>query len=260
VSHDPSGRTAPNAAVDPTVEQARAYFEEFAAEYEAAALESGWRLNGRLAETVTNIGTVRAAVDLACGTGETLAGLAAVLPDAALTGVDLAQAMVDLAVARVPRATVIRGDLRRFAEDAAEGQFDLVTAVGGFEFLPDLPGLLQSVRRLVAPGGHLVFTFEPVLAGWSPQEQRSETNLGSNGRELTTFRWEPGEITAGFEGWDLLRSELLTAYQRDELPTVYAWLHYRHPDAALAHRGWCPPDSVAQDGVEVEAAPAAGAA
>ena len=28
---------------------------------------------------------------------------------------------------------------------------------------------------------------------------------------------------------DLVRSQLLTAYLRDGLPTVYAWVHYRRP-------------------------------
>lgn len=53
---------------------------------------------------------------------------------------------------------------------------------------------------MVAPGGRLVFTYEPVLDGWSPQSRRVETNLGSNGLELTTFRWEPGDVTSGFGG------------------------------------------------------------
>ena len=211
------------------VERARAYFEQFAAEYDTAARESGWRLNGRLAEALAGVGPVRRAVDLACGTGETLEQLTRVLPGADLVGVDLAASMVARSAARVPSATVVRADIREFVVDTPDGWFDVVTVIGGFEFTPDLPGLLDDVRRVVAPGGHLVFTYEPVLDGWPPQAQRVETNLGSNRLELTTFRWDPDEVAAGFPGWETQRSALLAAYQRDGVPTVYGWLHFRRP-------------------------------
>jgi SAM-dependent methyltransferase len=222
---DPGG--APDARG--AVERARAYFEQFAAEYDTAAREAGWRLNGRLAGALAGVGPVRRAVDLACGTGETLAELERVLPGCELVGVDLAAAMAERAAARVPSATVVRSDVAEFVAGSPGGSFDVVTAVGGFEFTPDLPGLLDGVRRIVAPGGHLVLTYEPVLAGWLPQERRVETNLGANGLELTTFRWEPGEVAAGFTGWRTVRSELLAAYLRDDLPTVYGWLHLQRP-------------------------------
>jgi predicted TPR repeat methyltransferase len=222
-------RGADGVGAQAAVDRARAYFERFAAEYDGAARESGWRLNGRLAEALAGVGPVRRAVDLACGTGETLDEVARALPGVELVGVDLAAAMVERSARRVPRATVVRADLRDFLTEASDGWFDVVTVVGGFEFTPDLPGLLDQVRRVVAPGGHLVFTYEPVLDGWPPQSRQVETNLGSNGLELTTFRWEPGEVGSGFAGWDAVRSTLLAAYQRDDVPTVYGWLQYRRP-------------------------------
>jgi predicted TPR repeat methyltransferase len=216
-----------DADADAAVARARRYFEQFAVEYDEAARASGWSLNGRLAGALAGTDPGGRAVDLACGTGTTLAELRRALPAASLVGVDLADAMVERAATAAPGATVVRADVRSFVDGSAPGSFDVVTAIGGFEFTPGLPRLLDGIRRLVAPGGHLVFTYEPVLAGWPPQEQRVETNLGSNGLELTTYRWEPGEVTAGFDGWEAVRSELLVAYLRDELPTVYGWLHYR---------------------------------
>jgi malonyl-CoA O-methyltransferase len=213
---------------DPVVERARIYFEEFAAGYDAAALESGWMPNELVAEALDEVGPVLDAVDLACGTGGTLAVLRRAYPDAHLVGVDLSPSMIDLARSLVPGVHWVNDGLARFAFTAEE-RFDLVTAIGGFEFTADLPALLVAVRALVRPGGHLIFTYEPEVVGWEPQSARQETNLGSNGLELTTLRFEPGEAAAGFEGWHLLRSRLVAAYLRDGLPTVYAWLHYRRP-------------------------------
>jgi SAM-dependent methyltransferase len=227
---------------DPAIARARAYFEDFAHDYDEAARESGWMLNGRLAEALALAGVGSApgpqgrtsdppvvrALDLACGTGTTLTELERALPHASLVGVDIADAMVAIASDRVPGARCVRADLREFVETTDE-RFDVVTAIGGFEFTPDLPGLLASLRRIVRPGGHLVFTYEPVLDGWTPQSAPVETNLGSNGLELTTFRWEPGDVADALGGWIILSSQLLAAYRRDDVPTVYGWLHVRRP-------------------------------
>ncbi len=118
-------------------------------------------------------------MDLACGTGATSAELRRALPGAELVGVELAATMVDRTKELVPDATAIRADLRAFVD--GPGGFDVVTVIGGFEFVPGLPGLLDGVRRMGAQGGHLIFTYEPVIEGRAPQEQRVETNLGSNG-------------------------------------------------------------------------------
>jgi SAM-dependent methyltransferase len=214
---------------DPVVERARAYFEEFAADYDDAALESGWMPNELVAEALDDVGPVRDAADLACGTGGTLAVLRRAFPDADLVGVDLSASMIELARSLVPGVRWVHDGLARFASTAEE-RFDLVTAIGGFEFTADVPGILVAVRALVRPGGHLIFTYEPEVVGWEPQSAREETNLGSNGLELTTLRFEPGEVAAGFEGWQLLRNRLVASYLRDGLPTVYGWLHYRRPD------------------------------
>ena len=208
--------------------RARGYFEQFAAEYDEAARSSGWRLNGRLVGALAGVGTGAAGGRPRLWHGHHVGRAApGVARRPSWSGWTWRTPWSSGPLPRCPGATVVRADVRDFVGGTAAGTFDVVTAIGGFEFTPGLPGLLDGVRRMVAPGGHLVFTYEPVLAGWPPQEQRVETNLGSNGLELTTYRWEPGEVATGFDGWEPLRSELLVAYLRDELPTVYGWLHYR---------------------------------
>jgi len=225
---------------DPATIRARGYFEEFAAGYDEAAHDSGWLLNGRLVEALSGVGPVGTALDLACGTGTTLGELERALPGAALVGVDIAEGMVIRAAARVPAARCVLADLRAFVDETDE-RFDVVTAIGGFEFTPDLPGVLRGVRRLVRPSGHLVFTYEPILDGWDPQSKRVETNLGSNGLELTTFRWHPGEVAVALDGWSTVSSRLLAAYRRDGLPTIYGWLHARRPEEVASGTGGVAP-------------------
>ena len=211
---------------DPATARARAYFEEFADRYDQEAEDAGWSPNRYLADSLSDVGPVADILDLACGTGDTLAELARAVPGAALTGVDIAPAMVERSAARVPSARCVRADLSAFVETCDE-RFDVVTAIGGLEFTPDLPRVLSGLGHLVRPGGHMVLTYEPVLVGWDPQSTRVETNLGSNGLELTTFRWEPGEVAAALSGWTTVESRLMAAYRRDDVPTFYGWVHVR---------------------------------
>ena len=212
----------------PVHARARAYFEDFAAAYDDAAAEAGWVANDLLVGELPPVPAVRDAVDLACGTGHTLAVLRSAYRDAVLTGVDIAGAMLDRARRRVPDAHLVRADLGTFLACPPD-PVDLVTAVGGLEFVVGLPEVLAGVRRLVRPGGHVVLTYEPLIEGWTPQASRRETNLASNGMDLTTVRWEPHEIAAGFSGWQVVSSRLVAAYVREGVPTVYGWLHYRRP-------------------------------
>ena len=206
--------------------RARAYFEEFAHRYDEEARDAGWSPNRHLAASLAGVGPVAGVLDLACGTGATLAELERAFPGAVLTGVDVAPAMVERSAARVPAARCVRTDLCAFVEGCDE-RFDVVTAIGGLEFTPDLPRVLSGLGHLVRPGGHVVLTYEPVLEGWAPQSARVETNLGSNGLELTTFRWEPGEVAAALGGWTTVESRLLAAYRRDDVPAFYGWVHVR---------------------------------
>lgn len=214
--------------IDPVLDRARAYFDEFAGEYDKAATEATWLPNDLLAEDLPAIGPVGHAADLACGTGRTLEVLRHAYPGADLVGVDFSTTMLEIARNRVGDVWYVHADVASFVA-ACDQEFDLVTVIGGFEFVADLPTVLQGVRAVVRPGGHLLVTYEPVIACWQPQSARVETNLGSNGLDLTTFRWEPGEIELGFDGWLRLHSRLVVAYQRDGLPTIYGWLHYQRP-------------------------------
>ena len=220
--------------------RARAYFDAFAAEYDEAAAEAGWAPNDLLADALTGLAPVHAALDVACGTGATLEVVHGAFPAAALTGVDVSEAMLERARERVPAATLVRADAATYARleasraasravTRADAGFDLVTAVGGLEFTTDLPAVLADLRRLVRPGGHLVVTYEPVIAGWDPQQAKVETNLGSNGLELTTVRWDPDDVLPGFADWIEVRSTDVAAYRRDGVPAVYHWLHVRRP-------------------------------
>ncbi len=83
-----------------------------------------------------------------------------------VVGVDLSREMLARATERARK----RGVEERFeprlgsATDLStfgEGAFDAVLCMELFDHLPDLGAALREMRRVLAPGGHLVFTYVP---------------------------------------------------------------------------------------------------
>lgn len=71
-----------------------------------------------------------------------------------VTGVDLAQSMLDIAGARcagLPSVSFERGDAK--ALPFADGTFDAAVVAQVYEYVDDIPAALRELRRVLAPGG-----------------------------------------------------------------------------------------------------------
>ena len=109
-------------------------------------------------ETVASYGSPRV-LDVGCGSGR----IAELVLDAGAghyVGIDFAQEMLTLARARLQRfgdrAQLIEGD---FAETALDGQFEVILALGLFDYLPDPERFGRRMFDLCAPGGCVVGSF-----------------------------------------------------------------------------------------------------
>ncbi len=213
------------------LDEVEAFYEECADTYDRMAAEACWTANDALVTELDGLHGVGSALDLACGTGQTLDHLRRAFPGAALVGVDISGRMIRAARGRVADARLVRSDIGSFVR-SIDDRFDLVTSIGGFEFVPDLPAVLRDLRSLVRPLGHLVFTYEPLIERWQPQSAREERNLGSSGLTLTTLRWEPNEVDDVFWDWRQVSHRLVSSYVRQDLPTIYSLVHYAHADPA----------------------------
>jgi len=105
-----------------------------------------WLTSGHLLET-------------AAGTGIVTAALAEALPEAVrITATDLNQPMLDRAALRLPagRVTLRQADAQRLPfEDAS---FDAVVCQFGIMFMPDKSAAYAEMRRVVRPGGRILFS------------------------------------------------------------------------------------------------------
>ena len=97
----------------------------------------------------TRIGNGTALLDVGCGSGGACG--VADAAGAAVTGIDAARALVEIARERVPTGRFDVGDIQflPYGDDA----FDVVTGFNSFQFAADPVAALVEARRVVKPGG-----------------------------------------------------------------------------------------------------------
>ena len=92
------------------------------------------------------------ALDLACGTGDIAFALAAHGAD--VVGLDITHRMLQLARTKGITARFVTGDM--LALPFRDEAFDVVTTGYGLRNVPDLPGAIAEMRRVLRPGGVLL--------------------------------------------------------------------------------------------------------
>lgn len=97
-------------------------------------------------------------LEVACGTGISTRHLSKALPDAQITATDLNQAMIDFAIQHHgvgPGVCYEQADALALSYE--DNQFDAVVCQFGIMFFPDKLKGLEEMRRVLKPGGLLVF-------------------------------------------------------------------------------------------------------
>ncbi|MBV1869193.1 MAG: methyltransferase domain-containing protein [Marinosulfonomonas sp.] len=93
-------------------------------------------------------------LDACCGHGIVAEGLVAA--GARVTALDFSDAMLDLARARAPQATLVHGDATALPFET--GQFSAVTNGFGMPHIPEPPKALAEARRVLRKGGRLSYS------------------------------------------------------------------------------------------------------
>ena len=135
-------------------------FGEIAAEYDRVTpplsfgRDRAWKRD--LVDSLPPLNRPRC-LDVACGTGDLCELLAAKYPDAKIVGLDLTEAMLNVARIRVPdsRVKFQSGDMCEM--DFPDGSFDIVTGGYALRNAPNLRQALAEIHRATKPGGIAAF-------------------------------------------------------------------------------------------------------
>jgi trans-aconitate 2-methyltransferase len=105
--------------------------------------------------------SIRAAVDLGCGPGNSTETLLGFAPNAKIVGVDNSADMIDAARKRLPQ---LRFELSDISGWDAPGPFDLMLANASLQWVPGHETLLPRLVHKLAPGGRLAIQMPDNLA------------------------------------------------------------------------------------------------
>ena len=169
---------------------------------------SFWGRFGRRTIDRLDLSSDARCLDVCCGSGASAIPAAKkVAPHGSVLGVDLAGGLLELARAKAARQGVENlefrvGDILDLG--LPDGRFDAVVCVFGIFFIPDMPGAVRELWRMVAPGGVLAITtwgprfFEPAnTAFWDAVAAvRPELYKGFNPWDRIS---DPGSLRAMLE-------------------------------------------------------------
>ena len=151
-----------------------------------------WDRHGRRTVRLLQLTPGARILDVGCGTGAaTLPAAVGVGPDGHVTGIDIAENMLNRAAAKA-QARGLANVTFELADMSASGQpdarFDAVISVFSIFFVRDISGQVAELWRLVRPGGQLAITvwgrgaFEPASSIFAEELRRVRPDIPVSGR------------------------------------------------------------------------------
>jgi len=107
-------------------------------------------------------------LEVGCGTGFVLSGIAQAFPHARTAGSEIYTAGLAFAAKRLPGAELLQMDARRLPYEA---EFDVVAAFDVIEHILEDELVLRNFHRAVKPGGGCLITVPQHMWLWSPVDE-----------------------------------------------------------------------------------------
>lgn len=109
-------------------------------------------------------------LEVGCGSGFVLSGIAGAFPQAKLVGSEIFVAGLEVASGRIPQAELVQMDARKLPY---VDEFDVVAAFDVIEHIDEDETVLQNFFRAVKPGGGCLITVPQHKWLWSPVDEEA---------------------------------------------------------------------------------------
>ena len=130
-------------------------------------------------------------LEIGCGTGFVLSGIASTFPSATLVGAEIYTSGLQYAAQRVPVAQFMQMDARKIP---FESHFDALGAFDVLEHIHEDSVVLMQIHQALRPGGVLILTVPQHPLLWSKQDE-----MACHVRRYTAKELEQKVSSAGFD-------------------------------------------------------------
>ncbi|MBV8372576.1 MAG: class I SAM-dependent methyltransferase [Candidatus Eremiobacteraeota bacterium] len=200
--------------------QSKTFFNAVATEYDAIVGEVPYA--AELEPFLNAKAGIGRMLDVGAGTGKSIEAVLRYAKPEAIVAVDISREMLERLAEKYPSVEIVHSDVAQYLATDPE-PFDLITAFGVFELLPEVAPLLGALTGKLKPGGLFCFSYEPLLVQHSTQG-RSETTYRidvSPNVTYTMYRLPAARVLGWVAGCDLLtlaHRALPDAYVREDGP------------------------------------------
>lgn len=125
--------------------------------------------------------TFHSLVEVGCGTGFVLSGIAQAFPERKIAGSEIYAAGLAFAAQRLPNVELLQMDARKLPYVA---EFDVVAAFDVIEHILEDELVLQNLHRAIKPGGGCLITVPQHMWLWSPVDEEACHQRRYSAREL----------------------------------------------------------------------------
>ncbi|MBJ6725969.1 methyltransferase domain-containing protein [Geomesophilobacter sediminis] len=192
-------------------------FHRQAADYDSKAV-----VQARVVERMTailrkEVQAPKKILDIGAGTGNLLAELRRLYPEATAIGADLALGMCRAAAQKLEGSVqLVNADAERLP--FADGVFDVVVSTSTYQWLPSLDNAFADVRRVLKPGGLFCFA---LFGERTLYELRESYRKVLNGAPDRTHSFHPGaEVLAALQRTGFSGAGVTSAMEVEMHPDV----------------------------------------
>jgi len=155
-------------------------------------------------------------LEVGCGTGYVLSGIAAAFPALEIAGSEVAAEGLNFAARRVPAARLVQMDARRIP---FRGEFDVAGAFDVIEHIEDDRAVLRALREALVPGGGLLLTVPQHPFLWSEYDVHARHVRRYEAAELRAKLVEAGFEIVKMTSFVTLLLPLMTASRLSQQKT-----------------------------------------
>ena len=126
-------------------------------------------------------------LDIGIGTGQSIEKIYQ-LKKIKIYGIDISTKMLEVCKHKFPETILLKGELTKI-KHRLPTCFNLILSCGVFEYIKNIEEILKTVNDLLSKNGYFIFTFEPIIHLYGPQDSSKSLVFNQNSPNSDVNFW-----------------------------------------------------------------------